>query len=277
MRSVRTLDQAEDFKDYKIDDFDIYAKDTIDSIISPLSTNHKCPVTFRSKFVNSLFALLCNNSHVYLNSIYTGLVFFGYGEKDIFPSLFEYQVTYAIDNRIKYTLINKYSIDSTPNSALIAPFAQTDVANTVIRAVEDRLRQIFYDNFNKTLQGLRDEIVNQLITAKAPMPFVDIFKNLNINKYANDYKNGMDKFIRNNYIQPLMDTVSFLDKEDLADMAESLVRMTCLKRHVTTDEETVGGPVDVAIVTKGDGFIWKKRKHYFEPELNSQFFERYKK
>lgn len=271
------LDQAEDFKDYKIDDFDKYAKDTIDSIISPLSTNQKCPVTFRSKFVNSLFALLCNNSHVYLNSIYTGLVFFGYGEKDIFPSLFEYQVTYAIDNRIKYTLINKYSIDSTPNSALIAPFAQTDVANTVIRAVEDRLRQIFYDNFNKTLQGLRDEIVNQLITAKAPMTFVDIFKNLNINKYANDYKNGMDKFIRNNYIQPLMDTVSFLDKEDLADMAESLVRMTCLKRHVTTDEETVGGPVDVAIVTKGDGFIWKKRKHYFEPEFNSQFFERYKK
>ena len=87
----------------------------------------------------------------------------------------------------------------------------------------------------------------------------------------------MDRFIQNNYIKPLMDTVSFLDKEDLADMAESLVRMTCLKRHVTTDEETVGGPVDVAIVTKGDGFIWKKRKHYFDPELNSQFFERYKK
>ena len=87
----------------------------------------------------------------------------------------------------------------------------------------------------------------------------------------------MDKYISTNYIDKLLDTVAFLSKEDMADMAESLVRMTCLKRHITTDEESVGGPVDVAIVTKGDGFIWKKRKHYFDAELNTQFFERYNK
>lgn len=161
--------------------------------------------------------------------------------------------------------------------ALIVPFAQTDVANTVVRSVEDNLRQKFYDTYKDTLQGFKDEIVNQLTTAKAPKSFVDIFQNLNIEKYVSDYQKGMDEYILKSYVHPLTDTVAFLDKEDLADMAESLVRMTCLKRHVTTDEETVGGPVDVAIVTKGDGFIWKKRKHYFEPELNSQFFERYKK
>jgi len=32
--------------------------------------------------------------------------------------------------------------------------------------------------------------------------------------------------------------------------------------------ETVGGPVDVAVISKGDGLIWMKRKHYFEPGLN---------
>ena len=57
-------------------------------------------------------------------------------------------------------------------------------------------------------------------------------------------------------------------------MAESLVRMTCLKRHVTTDDETVGGPVDVAVITKGDGFIWIKRKHYFDASLNQHYFEK---
>ena len=65
-----------------------------------------------------------------------------------------------------------------------------------------------------------------------------------------------------------------LMKEDLADMAESLVRMTCLKRHFTTDEETVGGPVDVAVATRGDGFVWIKRKHYFSADLNHHYFER---
>lgn len=40
-------------------------------------------------------------------------------------------------------------------------------------------------------------------------------------------------------------------------------------------EETVGGPVDVAVISKGDGFVWINRKHYFKPELNTQFFNNY--
>ncbi|HEY9669692.1 MAG TPA: hypothetical protein V6C91_22960 [Coleofasciculaceae cyanobacterium] len=32
---------------------------------------------------------------------------------------------------------------------------------------------------------------------------------------------------------------------------------------------------DVAVISKGDGFIWIKRKHYFKPELNHQFFNNY--
>ena len=68
--------------------------------------------------------------------------------------------------------------------------------------------------------------------------------------------------------------VGSLGKEDLGDMAENLVRMTCLKRHITTDEETVGGPVDVAVITKGDGFVWLKRKHYFPADINHRYFER---
>jgi hypothetical protein len=41
------------------------------------------------------------------------------------------------------------------------------------------------------------------------------------------------------------------------------------------ESETVGGPVDVALISKGDGFIWIKRKHYFKAELNPQFFANY--
>ena len=48
--------------------------------------------------------------------------------------------------------------------------------------------------------------------------------------------------------------------EDLATMAESLVSLTSLKRHVSSEEETVGGPVDVAVVSKGNGFAWVKNK-----------------
>lgn len=36
--------------------------------------------------------------------------------------------------------------------------------------------------------------------------------------------------------------------------------LTSLKRHVSSEEETVGGPVDVAVVSKGNGFAWVKNK-----------------
>jgi hypothetical protein len=32
--------------------------------------------------------------------------------------------------------------------------------------------------------------------------------------------------------------------------------------------DTVGGPTDIATVTKHEGFKWIKRKHYYPPELN---------
>ncbi len=63
-----------------------------------------------------------------------------------------------------------------------------------------------------------------------------------------------------------------LPKDELAAMAEALVSLTSFKRKVTMESETVGGPIDVAVISKGDGFVWIKRKHYFDAELNPQFF-----
>jgi hypothetical protein len=69
--------------------------------------------------------------------------------------------------------------------------------------------------------------------------------------------------------------VAFLPVAELASMAESLVNLTSFKRRITMVAETVGGPVDVAVISKGDGFIWIKRKHYFEAEPNQQFYANY--
>jgi hypothetical protein len=73
---------------------------------------------------------------------------------------------------------------------------------------------------------------------------------------------------------PVMEMVASLPKDELGAMAESLVNLTKFKRRVSKEEETVGGPIDVAVVTKGDGFVWIRRKHYFPPELNPRFLAR---
>ena len=39
----------------------------------------------------------------------------------------------------------------------------------------------------------------------------------------------------------------------------------------------VGGPVDVAVISKGDGFVWIRRKNYFDSQDNYKFFNKYKR
>lgn len=74
-----------------------------------------------------------------------------------------------------------------------------------------------------------------------------------------------------------MNIIGSLPKDELAAAAEALVNLTSFKRRVSTEKETVGGPIDVAVITKSDGFIWIKRKHYFKPELNYHFLSKYYK
>ena len=75
-------------------------------------------------------------------------------------------------------------------------------------------------------------------------------------------------------IEPFMQVVGSLPKEEMAVLAEALVELTSLRRKMDSNLESVGGPTDVAIISKGDGFIWVKRKHYFDPRLNLDFVKR---
>lgn len=58
-------------------------------------------------------------------------------------------------------------------------------------------------------------------------------------------------------------------------MAESLVNLTKFRLRVSPERETVSGPIDVALISKGDGFVWLKRKHYFQAEHNPRIISEY--
>lgn len=96
-----------------------------------------------------------------------------------------------------------------------------------------------------------------------------------IDKYIDAYLKNIDSILQDNANEIIAAVVN-LSVPDLALMAKNLVEMTSFKRRVSLDLETVGGPIDVAVISKGDGFIWIERKHYFKRELNEHFFEGYK-
>ena len=68
--------------------------------------------------------------------------------------------------------------------------------------------------------------------------------------------------------------IAMMPKLELIELAEALVSITAIERKATSDEGTVGGPIDVAFITKHEGFVWIKRKLYFGPALNPRYFWR---
>ena len=56
--------------------------------------------------------------------------------------------------------------------------------------------------------------------------------------------------------------------QDAIDLAEYLVETTVKFSKFAPGAPTVGGPIEIAAITKHEGFKWVKRKHYFEVRLN---------
>jgi hypothetical protein len=56
--------------------------------------------------------------------------------------------------------------------------------------------------------------------------------------------------------------------QDAIDLAEFLVHATIQFVRFQPGALTVGGPIEIAAVTKHEGFKWVSRKHYFEKSLN---------
>lgn len=68
--------------------------------------------------------------------------------------------------------------------------------------------------------------------------------------------------------------IALMPKLELIELAEALISITAIERKATSDEGTVGGPIDVAFITKHEGFVWIKRNDYFKAALNPRYFWR---
>jgi hypothetical protein len=262
-----------EFESYSFADF----KNFSDSIFNEIIDNRfnqngfSLSAPIEEMLKESIYYILKAKENI---SNYTGLVFTGFGEDEIYPQLIPLNVSMVFDNKLRYFVDepNCASI-SDLNSGAVRPFAQTDVINTILSGVDPLLDNTYLENFG-SLFDKYNRLILDAIGDSNPL-LTEQINSLETFKLMEEYDEMNKQIRKENYINPLMNAVSYLSKEDLAEMAESLIYLTYLKRRITNAEESVGGPVDVAIISKGDGFIWIKRKHYFKPELNQFFFDNY--
>jgi hypothetical protein len=187
----------------------------------------------------------------------------------------EHNIDGVINNKLQYKEM-KDGHTGLDNNASILPFAQSEMVHTFMEGVDPVMKELESRYLTEIFHSLPENLLTSL--EKCTEDERGVIKN-KIEKTCDgilsDYQNNIETYRRQNHVQPILDAVAFLPKDELAAMAESLVNLTSFKRKISLDAETVGGPIDVAIISKGDGFVWIKRKHYFKPEFNPYFFANY--
>jgi len=212
---------------------------------------------------------------------YSGIVIAGYGEKDVFPNLLSYECECVINNKLRYIQVNRVRIGTTGQTVIasVNPFAQREMVNRFMEGVDPKYTEEIEKYVSALLTDGYPGKIAEALSGKISTELQDsLRKELTElgSKLAQDFADGLRSYRQSQFIMPVIDSVASLPKDELAAMAESLVNLTAFKRRMTSVEtDTVALPIDVAVISKGDGFIWIKRKHYFEPAFNPHFFSNY--
>jgi hypothetical protein len=201
----------------------------------------------------------------------TGVVFAGFGDDQIYPGLFGLKIEGRVESLLR---VQNHGVEdiSSSNSAAIMPFAQHEMVDTFMCGIDPEYKKAILNGLEEQCKEVKTDIMPSLgitltVAQEAKLDALISAKEKAISE-------ALKKVERKHFVDPVLDSVGALPLDELAAMAEALVNLTSFKRRVTIVPESVGGPIDVAVISKGDGFIWINRKHYFKPDLNQNFFNR---
>ena len=256
-----------EFTEYKFEEFKLEFKKTIDKILPGFYTSVK--VAKKAKYTQRIYKclyheLVCKFSE---DEDFSGIVIAGYGTDEIFPTIGEIKIGEILSNKLRYEITDAESITN-EHSAFVCPFAQRDMVDTFFHGINPQilseLKENMIEEFEKTIVE-----INKRHSTVTKEELRKDFQNI----YTNIFEN-IEEFSIKNYINPIVNSISYLRKEDLIEFAESLINITSIKRKTNSEIQSVGGPIDIAVITKHEGFIWIKKKDNITKELNSAYYNR---
>jgi hypothetical protein len=206
----------------------------------------------------------------------TGLVIAGYGLNENYPAVSSIEIDGYLKGKLKYSGISSKAKIDRPELGYAVSFAQTDVIERVLSGVHPSFILKTSEFLSQAATTLANEIVGALLPRasqkrrKSEAAKIDEILRLIGENYVDVTAPSLCSEFREEFER----MIALMPKMELIELAEALISITAIERKATSDEGTVGGPIDVAFITKHEGFVWIKRKHYFEPGLNPRYFWR---
>ncbi|QCB38409.1 hypothetical protein E5554_11515 [Sphingobium sp. PAMC28499] len=185
-----------------------------------------------------------------------------------------YEVYGVVGDRLKYWKSDEVDIDRSGDKAKVIPFAQKEMVERFLYGLDEGIRRNVASFCRTAVPNIRKKILEKLEMSEEDEASLTRDAEEAEKAFFDGLTNDSFEAIRQQSQEEIEDMVEFMPKPEMARMAEALVNLTSIKRRVSRGMETVGGPIDVAVISRSEGFVWVKRKHYFPAELNSRFFER---
>jgi hypothetical protein len=207
----------------------------------------------------------------------SGLVIAGFGGNELFPALCASAWSGIVADvlRVREESPTLIGPKEDQRAALLA-FAQREMVFRFMEGVDPNYLEFLEGGIKQVVHLVSDHLIDRYSSGNSRTKKQRAARvRVTVDKMVNAFSSASEEFRYKMFSEKMLDIVSILPKEEIGELAGSLVEITSLKRRMSMDAESVGGPIDVAVISKGDGFIWIKRKHYFNSELNPFFMRRY--
>ncbi len=205
--------------------------------------------------------------------VLSGVVVAGFGENEHFPSVQHIEIGGVYDGKLKVRPYTLTTVSEERPSHVMA-FAQTEMVEGFLAGISDLAGTHLYNAavFIREMPVVALDVVQELAPEQRAT-FAKKMKQVSKSKASEFVRMVADASdVRREEIEAAVEGLTI---KELAHVASTLVSLSSFQQQMSLERQTVGGPVDVAVVSKGDGFIWIERKHYFRPELNHHFFQNY--
>jgi len=97
----------------------------------------------------------------------------------------------------------------------------------------------------------------------APIPS-DTEETESISNFCHDLSRELDNFFEEyaekNFTDPFMNVIRLSPESDLGRLAHTLIEIEAIRQSINETTPTVGGPIDVAVISKVNGFRWVQHK-----------------
>ncbi|MBL4619858.1 MAG: hypothetical protein JKX88_07160, partial [Marinicaulis sp.] len=192
---------------------------------------------------------------------YTGVVFAGFGAREKFPSMRSYLTSSVILGILKRKRDRQADI-SADSGPVFQPFAQDRMIRTLLTGMDQHLRMFIYGETLKLSSGLVTDVVSNtpnLTDAQRNTIYQNYSQN-NLRHALHEFFRSVDNYQYAVHTRPILRAINSLPKKELGETAASLIKLNSFQQKVMNSIETVGGPIDVAVITRNGGLEWKREK-----------------